>query len=66
MFINVATLNGIKAEFFHCRNHSTSSFNIYNKFKFTEIIKSIQFSFRNEDFLHCVFDCNGCNHNRKM
>ena len=54
MFVNVAILDGIKAEFFHCRNHFTSSFNIYYKFKLTEIIKTIQFSLRNEDFLHFV------------
>ena len=66
MFVNVGTLDGIKAGFFHCRNHFTTAFNIYYKFKLTEIIKTIQFSLRNEDFLHFVFDCNGCNHNRKM
>ena len=66
MFVNVAILDGIKAEFFHCRNHFTSSFNIYYKFKLTEIIKTIQFSLRNEDFLHFVFECNGCNHNGNM
>ena len=66
MFINVATIDGIKAEVFHRRNHSTSSFNFYYKFNFTGIIQKIPFFHRNEDFIHFVFDCNGCNYNRKM
>ena len=44
MFINVAAMDGIKAEDFHRRNHSTSSFNIYYKFECTKIIQTIQFS----------------------
>ena len=32
MFINVVTIDGIKTEPFHCRNHSTSLSNIYYKF----------------------------------
>ena len=44
MFINVATIDGIKAEVFHRRNHSTSSFNFYYKFNFTGIIQKSHFS----------------------
>ena len=44
MFINVAAMDGIKAEDFHRKNHSTSSFNINYKFKCTKIIQTIQFS----------------------
>ena len=44
MFINVATIDGIKAEVFHLRNHSTSSFNFYYKFNFTGIIQKSHFS----------------------
>ena len=44
MFINVATIDGIKGEVFHRRNHSTSSFNFYYKFNFTGIIQKSHFS----------------------
>ena len=37
-------MNGIKNEGFHRRNHSTSSFNVYHKFKFTELVQKSNFS----------------------
>ena len=44
MFIYVETIDGIKVELFHRRNHSTSSFNFYYKFNFTGIIQKSHFS----------------------